>query len=109
MTDIEILFNAHQQLTSAPSVDHGLCFYYTLILPKWSLRILHKQRLGCNPLYCTERATQAEIHRDLNSFASQVEACRVISVGLGMVNVVLDVQAVEGEMVVWLEGDETEE
>ncbi len=38
-----------------------------------------------------------------------MEACRVITVGLGMVNVVLDVKAVEGKMVVWQEGDETEE
>ncbi len=62
-------------------------------------------------IHCTatERTTQAEIHRDLNSFASQVEACRVITFGLGMVNVVLDVKAVEGKMVVWQEGDETEE
>lgn len=59
-------------------------------------------------IHCTatEQTTQAEIHRDLNSSASQVEAC---SVGLGMVNVVLDIKAVEGEMVVWQEGDETEE
>lgn len=56
-------------------------------------------------IHCTAtgRTTQDEIHRDLNSFASQVEACRVISV------VLLDVRVVESEMVVWLEGDETDE
>lgn len=59
--------------------------------------------LGVIHCTATERTTQAEIHRDLNSFASQVEACRVISV------VLLDVRVVESEMVVWLEGDETDE
>lgn len=58
-------------------------------------------------IHCTatERTTQDEINRDLNTFTFKVEACRVFSVGLGMVDVVLDVKV----MVVWLEGDETEE